>query len=131
MGSPENVRMDKWLWAARFFKTRSLAAGSCDMNRITSNDHPAKAARDVRIGDTLRIKNDAGEFEIEVLALSSVRGPATTAQTLYRETDASRTARAKAEEERKSLAAWELPANKPSKKGRRDINKLRGRVIRF
>jgi ribosome-associated heat shock protein Hsp15 len=71
MASPENVRMDKWLWAARFFKTRSLAADSCDMNRIASNDHPAKAARDVRIGDKLRIKNDAGEFEIEVLALSS------------------------------------------------------------
>jgi ribosome-associated heat shock protein Hsp15 len=123
--------MDKWLWAARFFKTRSLAADSCDMNRIASNDHPAKAARDVRIGDKLRIKNDAGEFEIEVLALSSVRGPAATAQTLYRETDASKIARAKAEEERKSLAAWELPASKPTKKDRRDINKLRGRVIRF
>jgi ribosome-associated heat shock protein Hsp15 len=123
--------MDKWLWAARFFKTRSLAADSCDMNRITSNDHPAKAARDVRIGDRLRIKNDAGEFEIEVLALSSVRGPAATAQTLYRETEASKIARAKAEEERKALATWELPANRPTKKDRRDINKLRGRVIRF
>jgi ribosome-associated heat shock protein Hsp15 len=123
--------MDKWLWAARFFKTRSLAADSCDMGRIFSNDHAAKAARDVRIGDRLLIKNEAGEFEVEVLALSSVRGPAATAQTLYRESDASKAARAKAEEVRKSLAAWELPAGKPSKKDRRDIAKLRGRVIRF
>ena len=123
--------MDKWLWAARFFKTRALAADSCDMGRVSSNGHQAKAARDVRVGDMLRVKNEGGEFEIEVTALSAVRGPAAAAQGLYRETDASKAARAKAEEERKAMAAWELPAGRPSKKDRRDINKARGRVIGF
>ncbi len=123
--------MDKWLWAARFFKTRSLAADSCDMGRVWSNDHQAKAARDVRVGDVLRVKNEGGEFVVEVLGLSSVRGPAAAAQALYRETEASKVARAKAEEERKAMAAFELPVGRPSKKDRRDINKLRGRVIRF
>jgi len=123
--------MDKWLWAARFFKTRSLAADSCDMGRVWSNDHQAKAARDVRVGDVLRVKNEGGEFVVEVLGLSSVRGPAAAAQALYRETEASKVARAKAEDERKAMAAFELPVGRPSKKDRRDINKLRGRVIRF
>ena len=127
----DSVRMDKWLWAARFFKTRALAADSCDMGRVSSNGHQAKAARDVRVGDMLRVKNEGGEFEIEVIALSAVRGPAAAAQGLYRETDASKAARAKAEEERKAMAAWELPAGRPSKKDRRDINKARGRVIGF
>jgi ribosome-associated heat shock protein Hsp15 len=127
----DSVRMDKWLWAARFFKTRALAADSCDMGRVSSNGHQAKAARDVRVGDMLRVKNEGGEFEIEVIALSAVRGPAAAAQGLYRETDASKVARAKAEEERKAMAAWELPAGRPSKKDRRDINKARGRVIGF
>jgi len=127
----DSVRMDKWLWAARFFKTRALAADSCDMGRVWSNDHQAKAARDVRVGDVLRVKNEGGEFVVEVLGLSSVRGPAAAAQGLYRETDASKVARAKAEEERKTMAAWELPAGRPTKKDRREINKARGRVIGF
>ncbi|MGC2059220.1 MAG: RNA-binding S4 domain-containing protein, partial [Candidatus Sulfotelmatobacter sp.] len=83
------VRMDKWLWAARFFKTRSLAARACELGRIQSNHQPAKAAREVRIGDMLRITNEGGDFEVEVLLLSDIRGPASIAQTLYRETDAS------------------------------------------
>jgi len=127
----DTVRMDKWLWAARFFKTRALAADSCDMGRIVSNDHQAKAARDVRVGDVLRVKNEGGEFVVEVLGLSSVRGPAAAAQVLYRETEASKAARAKAEEERKAMAAWELPAGRPTKKDRREINKARGRIIGF
>ena len=127
----DSVRMDKWLWAARFFKTRALAADSCDMGRVWSNDHQAKAARDVRVGDVLRVKNEGGEFVVEVLCLSAVRGPAAAAQALYRETEASKVARAKAEEERRAMAAFELPVGRPSKKDRRDINKLRGRVIRF
>jgi ribosome-associated heat shock protein Hsp15 len=123
--------MDKWLWAARFFKTRALAADSCDMGRITSNDHPAKAARDVRIGDMLRIKNEGGIFEIEVLGLSSVRGPAAAAQALYRETESSKAAREKAAEERKLMSSLDIAMSRPSKKDRRDINKLRGRIIPF
>ena len=127
----DSVRMDKWLWASRFFKTRALAAESCELGRIQSNTIQAKAARDVRVGDKLRIKNDSGEFEIEVLLLSAVRGPAAAAQALYRETAASKDARAKAEEERKAMAEFELPVGRPSKKDRRTINKFRGRVIGF
>ena len=85
-----SVRIDKWLWAARFFKTRSLAARACELGRIQSNNQPAKPSREVRVGDMLRITNDAGEFHIEVLLLSDVRGPASVALTLYRETEASR-----------------------------------------
>jgi len=119
--------MDKWLWAARFFKTRALAAQSCELGRIQSNTIQAKAARDVRVGDTLRVKNDSGEFEIEVLLLSEVRGPAAVAQTLYRETETSKEARAKAEADRKIMAQFEVPVVRPSKKDRRLINKFRGR----
>ena len=127
----DSVRMDKWLWAARFFKTRALAADSCDMGRVSSNEHPAKAARDVRVGDRLRVKSEAGEFVVEVLGLSSVRGPATAAQGLYRETEVSKVARAKAEEERKMMFATDMQVGRPSKKDRREINKARGRVIGF
>jgi ribosome-associated heat shock protein Hsp15 len=79
-----SVRIDKWLWATRFFKTRALAARACELGRIQSNGHPAKPAREVRIGDKLRITNDGGDFHIDVLLLSEVRGPASVAQTLYR-----------------------------------------------
>jgi ribosome-associated heat shock protein Hsp15 len=123
-----SVRMDKWLWAARFFKTRVLAAKSCEMGRIESNGHLAKPARDVRIGDRLKIKNDGGEFDVEVLILSETRGPATQAQTLYRETEASREARLKLAAEQKALHQLEgLPAVRPSKRDRRQINRFRGR----
>jgi len=127
----DSVRIDKWLWAARFFKTRALASTSCDLGRIHSNDHQAKPSRDVRLGDKLRIKNEAGLFEVEVLALSSVRGSAAIAQTLYRESDASKAARVKAAEERKLMAEFDLPTGRPTKKDRRDINKARGRIINF
>ena len=123
------VRMDKWLWAARFFKTRALAQKSCEMGRVESNGHLAKPARDVRIGDMLKIKNSGGEFEVEVLALSEMRGPAAVAQTLYRETEASREQRLKLAAEQKALQQLEgfLPAGKPSKRDRRQINRFRGR----
>src|ERR1700728_5276663 len=98
-----SARIDKWLWAARFFKTRSLAARACELGRIQSNRQPAKAAREVRIGDMLRIANDGGDFEIEVLLLSEVRGPASIAQALYCETEASRELRQKVAAERKAL----------------------------
>jgi ribosome-associated heat shock protein Hsp15 len=128
----DTVRMDKWLWAARFFKTRSDASTACDLGRISSNGHAAKPARDVRIGDMLNIRNEGGDFKIEVLQLSSVRGPATVAQTLYRETEASRIARQKATEERKAMMDFGgMPSGRPTKQDRRTINKFRGRVIGF
>ena len=122
------TRIDKWLWAARFFKTREQASKACDMNRITSNNVAAKPAREVRIGDMLHIKNEAGEFEIEVLALSQQRGSAAVAQTLYRETEESKEARRKAAEERKLLGpiAYNAPAKRPNKRDRRLIHSFRG-----
>jgi len=122
-----SVRMDKWLWAARFFKTRALAARACELGRIQSNGQPAKAAREVRIGDMLRVTNDGGDFQVEVLLLSEVRGPASVAQTLYRETDASRELRLKAAEERKTLRNFTpAPEGRPSKRDRRKIIQFRG-----
>jgi ribosome-associated heat shock protein Hsp15 len=122
------VRIDKWLWAARFFKTRSIAARACELGRIASNGQPAKPAREVRIGDMLRVKNDSGEFHIEVLALSEMRGPAPVAQKLYRETEASRELRIKLAEERKTMPRVERwREGKPSKRDRREIARLRGR----
>lgn len=123
------VRMDKWLWAARFFKTRSLAARACEMGRIESNGQPAKPAREVRVGDLLQVKNDSGDFRVEVLTLSEMRGPAAVAQTLYRETEASRELRLKLAAERKAMPHFEaLRDGKPTKRDRRKIDRLRGRV---
>ncbi len=124
-----SVRMDKWLWAARFFKTRALAARACQLGRIQSNGQPAKAAREVRIGDILRVTNDAGDFQVEVLLLSELRGSASVAQTLYRETEASRELRLKVAAERKAMKQFgELPAGRPSKRDRRKIIQFRGRA---
>jgi ribosome-associated heat shock protein Hsp15 len=121
--------MDKWLWAARFFKTRALAARACELGRIQSNEQPAKAAREVRIGDTLRVTNDGGDFQVEVLLLSEVRGPASVAQRLYRETEASRESRLKVAAEHKAMRQFEeLAAGRPSKRDRRKIIQFRGRA---
>jgi ribosome-associated heat shock protein Hsp15 len=123
------VRVDIWLWAARFFKTRTLAKRACELGRILSNGQPAKAAREVRVGDRLRVTNDGGDFEIEVLLLSAVRGPAAVAQTLYRETEESRELRQKVAAERKAMREFEtLPEGRPSKRDRRHIIRFRGRA---
>lgn len=121
------VRMDKWLWAARFFKTRALASKACELGRILSNNVEAKPAREVRAGDRLLVRNEAGEFEIDVLALSEMRGPASVAQALYSETEASKAARAKLAEERKAMQQYApLPERRPSKRDRRRIIQFRG-----
>jgi ribosome-associated heat shock protein Hsp15 len=123
-----SVRIDKWLWAARFFKTRALASRACDLGRVLANAQPAKPAREIRVGDRLQITNDGGDFHVEVLGLSEVRGPAPVAQTLYRETEASREARRKAADERRALMAFEpVPESRPSKRDRRQIIRFRGR----
>ena len=122
------VRMDAWLWAARFFKTRTLAKKACDLGRILSNGQAAKAAREVRVGDRLRVTNDGGDFEIVVLGISEVRGPASEAQKLYCETDSSKEMRLKVASERRAAREWEvLPADRPSKRDRRRIIQFRGR----
>src|SRR5215467_3197538 len=122
------VRMDAWLWAARFYKTRTLAKKNCDLARILSNGQAAKAAREVRVGDMLRITTEGGEFEVEVLGLSEVRGPASEAQKLYRETETSRETRMRAAAERRAAREFEiLPAGRPSKRDRKRIIQFRGR----
>jgi len=123
------VRMDKWLWAARFFKTRTLARRACDIGRIECNGQRAKAAREVRAGDLLQVKNPSGDFQVEVLIVSEMRGPAAVAQTLYRETEASRELRLKLADERKAMPDFEASREgKPSKRDRRQIDRLRRRV---
>src|SRR6202795_1183037 len=123
-----SVRMDKWLWAARFFKTRSLATRACELGRIASNGQRAKPSREVRIGDLLQVRTDAGDFQVEVLLLSDLRGPAAVAQTLYRETETSRELRRKLAEERKLMPHFEaLGEGRPTKRNRREIDRLRGR----
>jgi ribosome-associated heat shock protein Hsp15 len=123
------MRIDKWLWAARFFKTRALATRACELGRIFSNSLPAKASREVRVGDMLQVRVETGDFEIEVLGLSEMRGPAPVAQALYRETDESRAKRAKIAEERKLNPEFTFTHDrgKPSKRDRRDLSRLRGR----
>ena len=122
------MRIDKWLWAARFFKTRSLATHACELGRVELHGQTTKPARDVKVGEFVRVKNDSGEFYVEVLALSEIRGPASVAQTLYRETDESKALRAKAAEDRKLMPVFEqFREGRPSKRDRRIINKFRGR----
>jgi ribosome-associated heat shock protein Hsp15 len=122
------TRIDKWLWAARFFKTRSMAARACELGRIQSNQQPAKPAREVHTGDMLQVRTEGGDFQVEVLQLSDIRGPAAVAQTLYRETEASREARRKVAEERKAMMHFTpAPVSRPSKRDRRKINQFRGR----
>ncbi len=121
------VRMDKWLWAARFFKTRALAARACDLGRIRAGEIDAKPAREVRVGDMLSVRNEGGVFEIEVLALSEMRGPAAVAQALYRETNESKIARARLAEERKAMQQYApQPERRPTKRDRRRIIQFRG-----
>jgi ribosome-associated heat shock protein Hsp15 len=125
----DRVRIDKWLWAARFFKTRSLAARACELGRIECNCLKAKPSREVHTGDLLSVKNERGEFQVEVLRLSEIRGPAPLAQTMYSETDASRESRLRVAEQRKAMPppeAWH--EGKLSKRDRRRFERIRGRV---
>lgn len=123
-----NVRIDKWLWAARFFKTRALASKACDLGRIRINNLEVKPAREVHAGNSLSIVNDGGAFHVEVLAISDIRGPASVAQTLYRETEASKEARLRVAEEQKAMRQlMAVPEHRPSKRDRRRIIQFRGR----
>ena len=97
----DTVRIDKWLWAARFFKTRSLATGAVDSGKVRLEGERIKPARTVRIGDLLTVDNGATEWEVAVTGLAQQRGSATLAQTLYAETAASMARRSQAAEQRK------------------------------
>jgi ribosome-associated heat shock protein Hsp15 len=127
-GTRKGVRLDKWLWAARFFKTRALAVRACELGRVVSNGTACKPAREVHAGDRLEVRTEAGDFEIQVLLLSEVRGPAAVAQTLYSESQESRELRQKKAEERRALLQQGLlTEGKPTSRDRRQLNRLRGR----
>ena len=124
----KGVRIDKWLWAARFFKTRSLAAKACELGRVESGGQTAKPSREVQIGDRLHIRNAQGEFVVEVRVPSEIRGGAAVAATYYEETPESRQRREQLLAERKAMPHFEAErAGKPSKRDRRELNKLRER----
>lgn len=119
------VRLDIWLWAARFFKTRSLAKQAIETGKVEINGQRAKPSRGVRVGDAMRIARGDEMFSIEVLTLSDTRGPASIAQTLYRESEASRAEReAKRAELRAGRAGYKPPETKPDKRARRLIRAL-------
>jgi ribosome-associated heat shock protein Hsp15 len=121
------VRIDKWLWAARFFKTRALASKACELGRVHSKGQPVKPAREVKVGDRLHVTTEGGEFDIDVLELSDERGPAAVAQKLYQETEESKIARQKAAEVRKLNRDFApAPPSRPSKRDRRRIIQFRG-----
>jgi ribosome-associated heat shock protein Hsp15 len=120
------MRLDKWLWAARFFKTRSLAAEAADRERVRVNDAPAKPAKELRVGDRVALKQDGGLVRtVVVQGLSAIRGPAPVAQALYAETADSRAAREQAAEARRLAPepAAALTQGRPTKRDRRDIEK--------
>ena len=116
------MRLDVWLWAARFFKTRSLAKQAVEGGKVEVNQAAGKPAKAVRIGDRVQVARGEERFEIDVIALSEKRGSAAVAQTLYRETDTSRAARlALIEQRRLEGAGYAKPPKKPDKRARRLI----------
>ena len=120
-----NVRLDLWLWAARFFKTRSLARQAIETGKVDVGGQRAKPSRGVRVGDALLIARGEDNFEVDVIALSDTRGPASIAQGLYRESDASRLAREQARALRAAeRAGFRAPETKPDKRARRLIRAL-------
>lgn len=122
------LRIDKWLWSARFFKTRAQATAACDAGHVSCNGQTAKPSRILKLNDKLQVRSDAGEFGIVVLLLDEHRGSATVAQTMYSESDESRDLRAKVADARKAMFVAEpsFARGKPSKKDRRLIHSFRG-----
>ena len=126
-GMSAGVRIDLWLWAARFFKSRAFAKKACELGRVLLGGQTVKPVREVRVGDMLRVATEGGEFELEVLQLSELRGPAPVARTLYRETEESMERRRIASEERKAARiSAPAPQGRPSKRDRRRIIQFRG-----
>lgn len=121
----DNVRLDKWLWAARFYKTRQLAVKSLKNGKISLDRQTVKPASNLKLGDRLVIKRGLHEIEVEVLGLSEKRGSATIAQTLYRETPASITAREKLKKQLASQPKIDIDQRKPDKRGVRSHRALK------
>jgi ribosome-associated heat shock protein Hsp15 len=127
-GSREPVRIDKWLWAARFHKTRSLAAEAIDGGKVQVNGDRVKPAKMVRPGDEVRVRVGPYEHVLVVQATAERRGPASVAATLYEETEASRLARERLQWQLKSAApAMDPEKGRPTKRDRRDIERLKGK----
>ena len=123
--SAPGVRLDQWLWAARFYKTRSLAKQAIETGKVEANGQRAKPARLVQVGDAMRIVRSGEAFEVEVRGLSDRRGPASAAQALYAESEASR-ARREAERAQRAAerAGYQAPDTRPDKRARRLIRAL-------
>jgi ribosome-associated heat shock protein Hsp15 len=119
------LRIDKWLWAARFFKTRSLAIDAIDCGKVLLNEVRVKPAKTIAIGDLLSIRLGPYLFEVEVLALSDKRGPAPQAQKLYRETEAGRLKREALAEEIKAQPKPSELKGRPTKRDRREIERFK------
>ncbi|MDH0864629.1 RNA-binding S4 domain-containing protein [Mitsuaria sp. GD03876] len=119
----DSLRLDKWLWAARFYKTRSIAVDEIGRGRVTINGQAAKASRDVRVGDVIQLRQGQVDREVKVLGLSSIRGPAPVAQTLYAETPDSIAARERAAEARRLAPepADTIVQGRPTKQDRRKL----------
>lgn len=122
--APAGMRLDKWLWAARFYKTRALAVEEITLGRVRIGGQPVKPARDVKVGDLLNIRIGQMTREVEVKGLSNQRGPAPQAQLLYAETQASITAREAAAEARRLAPepADTIAQGRPTKQDRRRLN---------
>ena len=122
------VRLDKWLWAARFFKTRNLASDAITAGHVKINGDKGKPARSVKVGDVIRVRTPADEFEIVVQGLSEQRGPAAQAQLLYTETDESKAARANNKLQRAMDPVLDHPdaVGRPTKRLRRQLNRFQG-----
>jgi ribosome-associated heat shock protein Hsp15 len=124
----ERTRVDKWLWAARFYKTRSLAAEAIEGGKVQVNGDRVKRSKPLQINDEIRIRQGPYEYRLVVRALSDRRGPASQAATLYEEADDSRAARETLALQLKSLHSAFVPERgRPTKKDRREINRLKGR----
>lgn len=122
----DKLRIDKWLWAARFFKTRSMAAQAVSGGKVHLNGDRIKPSRVVKIGDRVRIRKGDQEFTINIMALSGTRRPANEAQLLYSETAESKASREKHQLAKRLLyAASPAPQNRPNKKQRRNIIRFR------
>jgi ribosome-associated heat shock protein Hsp15 len=130
VSAAEPVRLDKWLWAARFFKTRALAADAVAGGRAEVGGHKVKPGRDVKVGDVVRLRIGPFVHVVTVRALSGRRGPATEAAKLYEEDPASRAEREKLREQHRLAAhAFAFGEGKPTKKERRALDELRGREL--
>lgn len=125
----DKIRIDKWLWAARFYKTRSLAADEIGKGRVLVNDQPAKPSREVAVGDLVSVRKEDPAVQVRVCGLSSVRGPASVASQLYEETPESVAARERAAEMRRLAPepAHDIAAGRPTKRDRRRIDFARGK----